>query len=165
MVRMADVRHGMEADMKMYHVTLTGSERAELVRMISVGKASAAKLTRARVLLKADEAEGGPAWTDERIAEGLDCHVRRVERTRERFVEQGLELAINGMPSKRRYRRKLDGEAEAKVITSACSTPPEGHARWSLRLLADRAVALGYVKSISHETVRQAMKKTSSSRG
>lgn len=165
MVYAADGRRGMEADMKKYHVTLTEEERAELVRMISVGKAAAARLTRARVLLKADEAEGEPAWTDQCIAEALDCHVRRVERTRQRFVEQGLEVAIGGRPSRRRYLRKLDGEAEARVITLACSTPPEGQSRWSLRLLADRAVALGYVKSVSYETVRQVLKKTNSNRG
>ena len=144
---------------KRYRVTLTGEEREQLVRMISQGKAAARKLAHARVLLQADEAEGGPAWVDEEIASALAVSVRTVERVRQRFVEQGLEAALLPKPSQRIYARKLDGEQEAKLIALACSEVPDGKARWTLRLLAERMVELAYVDTLSHETVRQTLKK------
>lgn len=146
---------------KRYRVTLTQPERQELQHLISRGKADARKLAHARILLQADEAEGGPRRTDGQIASSLDTATRTIERVRERFVEQGLDAALVPKPSKRVYARKLDGRQEAKLIALACSKPPAGKARWTLRLLADEMVELEVVESLSHETVRQALKKTS----
>jgi transposase len=150
---------------KRYRVTLEAEERERLRRLISSGKGAARRLTHARILLQADEAEGGPAWADRAIAEALSVSVPTVERVRQRFVEGGLEAALNPRPSRRLYRRKLDGAGEAHLVALTCSVPPDGHERWTLRLLAGRLVALGHVASLSHETVREALKKTSSSRG
>jgi transposase len=123
------------------------------------------KLKHAQVLLKADQAEGGPAWTDERIVAALQVGSATVERLRRRFVEEGLQAALRPYRTgKRLYRRKLDGEQEAKLIALACSTLPDEHARWTLRLLAGRMVELQHVDTLSHETVRQTLKKTRSSR-
>ena len=146
---------------KRYRVTLTQPERQELGQLISRGKADARKLAHARILLQADEAEGGPRRTDEQIASSLDTSTRTVERVRERFVEQGLEAALLPRPSKRIYARKLDGRQEAKLIALACSKPPAGKARWTLRLLAEELVELEVVDAVSYETVRQTLKKTS----
>src|SRR4051812_38772259 len=103
--------------------------------------------------------EGGPGWTDTRIAEAVRVSVRTVERVRQRFVEDGLEAALRPRPSPRVYARKLDGEQEAKLVALACSQPPEGKQRWTLRLLAERMVELEVVSELSHETVRQTLKK------
>ena len=146
---------------KFYRVTLTPLERQELQQLISRGKADARKLAHARILLQADEAKGGPRRTDGQIAGALDTTTRTVERVRERFVEQGLEWALLPKPSKRVYARKLDGRQEARLVALACSKPPAGKARWTLRLLADEMVELEVVDSLSYETVRQALKKTS----
>jgi transposase len=151
---------------KKYLVTLTPDERDHLTALISAGKRSALTLTRARILLKADQAPGGPAWEDARIAEALDCGLRTVERVRERFVEQGVEAALARKKQDRPSReRKLDGQAEARLVALACSEPPLGRARWTLRLLADKLVELEVVDTVSTETVRQVLKKTNSSRG
>jgi transposase len=144
---------------KRYRVTLTAEEREALGGMISRGKADARKLAHARVLLQADASEGGPDWTDTRIAEAVRVSVRTIERVRQRFVEDGLEAALLPKPSRRVYARKLDGEQEAKLVAVACSGPPEGKQRWTLRLLAERMVALEVVPELSHETVRQTLKK------
>ncbi len=146
---------------KRYRVTLTQPERQELHQLISRGKADARKLAHARILLQADEAEGGPRCTDEQIASALNAATRTVERVRERFVEQGLDAALVPAPSKRIYARKLDGRQEAKLIALACGKPPAGKRGWTLRLLADEMVELDVVNSLSHETVRQTLKKTS----
>ena len=146
---------------KKYRVTLTVEEQDELRRMIARGKAAARKLAHARVLLQTDEAEGGPARADEDIAAALNVSVRTIERVRQRFVEQGLEAALLPKPAKRIYAGKLDGEQEAHLIALACSAPPEGKGRWTLRLLAEQMVELQHVDALSHETVRQALKKTS----
>jgi len=151
--------------MKKYIVTLELEERQLLQQLIRKGKAAARKLTRARILLKAGSSAGQPGWTDEQIAQALDIHYSTVANVRRRFVEQGLEAALNRRPPTRQYERKLDGEAEAHLIALVCGEPPEGHERWTLRLLADHMVELGYVDAVSHETVRQALKKTNSSRG
>jgi transposase len=148
---------------KRYRVTLTAEERGGLERMIARGKADARKLAHARVLLQADEADGGPGWVDGTIAAAVRVSVRTIERVRQRFVEQGLAAALLPRPSRRRYGRKLDGEQEAHLLALACARPPEGKARWSLRLLAERMVELEHVDTLSHETVRQTLKKTSSS--
>jgi transposase len=146
---------------KKYRVTLTAEERGELESMISRGKADARKLAHARILLQADEADGAPARTDEEVASALDASTRTVERVRRRFVEEGLQSALLPKPTKRVYARALDGAQEAHLIALACSAPPEGKRRWTLRLLAERMVELTYVGSISHETVRRALQKTS----
>lgn len=150
---------------KFYRVTLTAEERQELRALVSKGKAAARKLTRARVLLLADQAEGGPAKSDPEIVAALGCGRATVERVRRQFVEDGLEATLNPQPTTRIYERRLDGQAEAHLVAITCGAPPEGRARWTLRLLADRMVALGYVESVSHEAVRQTLKKTSLSRG
>jgi len=152
--------------MKKYRVTLTADEREQLSELIATGKAAAQKLIHARILLKADQAKGGPGWPDLRVAEALDVSVATVERVRQRFVEQGLEPALvrkkQDQPSR---QRKLDGAGEARLIALACSAPPKGRVAWTLELLADRLVELKVVDSICPETVRQALQKTSSSRG
>jgi transposase len=150
---------------KKYRGTLIPEERARLRRLISSGKTKARKLTRARILLKADEAEGRPGWDDRAISEALDVGLSTIYRIRKRFVEEGLEAALEQRRPRRVYRRKLDGEGEAHLIALACSSPPEGRERWTLRLLADRMVELGDVEEISYQTVRRVLKKTSSSHG
>jgi transposase len=151
--------------MKRYRVTLTGDEREELGRLLAHGKADVRKIKHAQVLLKADEATDGPSWSDERIAEALDVGLATVQRLRQRFVEEGLTAALSPYcGGKRLYTTKLDGAQEAHLIALACASPPEGHGRWSLRLLARRMVELEHVDTLSHETVRQTLKKISSTR-
>ncbi len=150
---------------KKYLVTLTEEERQWLSALVKAGRRSALTITRARILLKADQAKGGPAWDDARIAEALDCGLRTVERVRRRFVERGPEQALGRKAQDRPSReRKLDGAAEARLIAVACSQPPEGRDRWTLKLLADKLVELEVVDSVSDETVRRALKKTSCGR-
>jgi len=150
---------------KRYRVTLTAEEREELERLLARGKADVRKLKHAQILLKADEAEGGPAWPDTQIAQALSVGTATVERIRRRFVEEGLVAALSPYRGGTRiYTRKLDGAQEAHLIALACSTPPEGQARWTLRLLARRMVELSHVDTLSHETVRQTLKKTSCAR-
>ena len=152
--------------MKKYLVTLTAEERQALHELTAAGKASARKLTHARILLKADQADGGPAWPDERIAEALDVGLSTIARVRQRFVEQALEAALDRKPQDRpSRRRKLDGRAEARLIALACASPPDGRQEWTMQLLADQLVALEVVDAVSDETVRRVLKKTSSSRG
>jgi len=150
---------------KKYIVTLTQEERQELQTMLSKGRAAARKLAHARILLKADASEGGPAWNDDAIAEGLEVGRATVERVRKQFVEEGLEAALDRRKPRRQYQRKLDGDGEAHLIALACSQAPEGRSRWTLRLLADRMVQLEQVDHLSHETVRQVLKKTNLSLG
>ena len=145
---------------KRYVVRLTATERSELLALVRTGKAAAHKRMHAQVLLKADQGEQGPAWTDSEIAEALEVHGNTVYNVRRRLVEQGLEAAVNRKKLPPRLR-KLDGAQEARLLALACGPPPEGRARWSLRLLAERLVALDIVDEISHETVRQTLKKTS----
>lgn len=144
---------------KKYMVTLTDEERQRLRALIASGKGAARKLMHARILLKADRRGGKPSWKDATIAEGLEVGISTVERLRQRFVEEGLEAALVPRPSRRQYHHKLGGEEEAHLIALACSEPPEGRARWTLRLLAERMVALEYVDTVSYETVRGALKK------
>jgi transposase len=152
--------------MKKYKVTLTVEEREQLRELIAAGKASAKKLAHARILLKADAAGGGPDWDDARIAQAVEVSSRTVERVRQRFVEQGLEAALVRKKQVRPSRqRKLDGAAEARLVAIACSQPPDGRARWTMQLLADRLVELRAVDEVSDETVRRCLKKTRSSRG
>src|SRR4051812_30505409 len=155
---------------KKYRVTLTAAEREELERLLSRGKADVRCLKHAQMLLKADEAEGGPGWSDERVADAFDAGVATIERLRQRFVEEGLQAALRTYRTGTRlYERKLDGAQEAHLIALACSAPPDERARWTLRLLAQRMVELAYVDTLSYETVRQtlkpdAQKRTPSSR-
>jgi transposase len=152
--------------MKKYRVTLTAEERQQLSDLIAAGKAAARKLAHARVLLKADATDGGPAWPDARIAEAVEVGVATVERIRQRFVEQGLEAALGRKKQDRPSRpRKLDGHAEARLIALACSAPPEGRKEWTMQLLADQLVELRVVEAVCDETVRRVLKKTRSSRG
>jgi transposase len=152
--------------MKKYKVTLTAEERNSLQELIATSKTMTKKSIHARVLLKADAAPGGPAWSDADIAEALEINVRTIERLRERFVEQGLDAALGRKKQDRPSReRTLDGKAEARLIALACSTPPAGRVRWTLRLLADKLVELEIVDTVSTETIRRALKKTNSSRG
>ncbi len=151
--------------MKVYRVRLAPQERAHLGELLSKGKAAARTLTHARILLKADEGEAGPHLSDEAIAEALDVNRSTVERVRIRCVEEGFEAALRPRPSRQVHPRKLDGAQEAHLVAVACSPAPNGRARWSLRLLADKLVELEIVEAISYETVRQTLKKTSSSHG
>ena len=152
--------------MKKYIVTLTAEERQQLSGLIASGQAAARKLAHARVLLHADAAPGGPAWADERIAEAVAVGRATVERVRQRFVEQGLEAALNPHKPDRPGRpRKIDGDAEARLIALACSAPPQGRKEWTMQLLADKLVELEVLDSVCDETVRRALKKTRSSRG
>ena len=145
---------------KKYRVTLSTAERQELDGLLARGKADVRRLKHAQILLKADQAEAGPAWPDARIAEALDAGITTVERVRQRFVEEGLASALSPYRGgKRIYSRKLDGAQEAHLVALACSKPPEGRGRWTLRLLARRMVELAYVDSVSYETVRQTLKK------
>ena len=146
---------------KKYPVVLTDAEREHLHRLVAAGTAPARKLTHARFLLKADQGPDGPAWVDEAIAEAVEVSQPTVARVRKQFVEEGLEASLNRRPPRREYRRKLDGEQEARLVALACSAPPPGLARWSLRLLADKLVELEVVEGISYQTVGRLLKKTS----
>jgi transposase len=146
---------------KKYLVTLREEERQDLEALIQKGKAAARKLTRARILLKADASPQGPAWNDEQIRNALDVGLATIYRVRQSFVEEGLQATLQPSPRNRRYEHLLDGDQEAHLIALACSKPPRGRARWTLRLLAKRFVALGHAENVSHETVRQTLKKTS----
>ncbi len=158
-IGMLDIMH------KKYPVTLTDTERDLLHGLIAAGTAPARKLMHARILLKADQSPGGPALVDEAIADAVESSQPTVARIRRHYVEQGVEAALNRRAPRRVYERKLDGEQEARLVALTCSTPPEGQARWSLRLLADRLVELEVVEDVSYQTVRRILKKTSSSPG
>ena len=147
-----------------YLVKLTKAERERLRKLVSAGTAPARMITRARILLKTDRGEHsgeGPTPIDQEIAEMLETSTATVGRVRERFFRQGLDAALERSMPDRAYKRSLDGRAEARLIALACSQAPEGRDRWSMRLLADKAVELGIVEAVSHETVRKTLKKTS----
>lgn len=148
-----------------YVVILTEGERESLQQLIAAGTAPARKLAHARVLLKADKGSSGPGWVDAAIAQAVEISQPTVSRIRQQFVEAGLEAAVNRRAPRRVYARKLDGEQEARLIALTCSAPPAGHARWTLRLLADKLVELEVVEALSHETVHRVLKKTRSSPG
>jgi len=152
--------------MKKYKVTLTDEERSELHERIAAGKGAAKRLAHARVLLKADASDGGPAWPDARIAQAVELSVATVERVRRRFVEEGFDAALDRRKQARPSReRTFDGAAEARLVALACSAPPDGRVCRTMQLLADRLVELRVVESVSDETVRRTLKKTRSSRG
>lgn len=145
---------------KKYIVTLTHVERSLLEELTKKGKAAAYKVNHARILLLADSnrLEGG--WKDEAISQALNISVATIERVRQRLVEEGLESALSRRSQENRKPRRLDGEQEAHLIALTCSEPPMGQGRWTMRMLAERMVELGYVEAVSHETVRQTLKKT-----
>jgi transposase len=146
---------------KRYVVTLTTDERKQLESMAKAGERSARTITRARILLLADQGEVGPGWEDRRVAEALGCGHRTVERIRERFVSEGLDAALtHKKPVDPPREPVLDGAAEAKLIALACSATPDGRKAWTLRMLADKLVEMEVVEAVSHETVRRALKKT-----
>ena len=149
---------------KRWIVTLSSEERQQLEALLNKGKVAGYKIKHAHILLKADEGEEGPAWTDARIAEAYNVHESTARNTRKRLVEKGLEAALD-REKRTNYTSKIDGEAEAKLIAMACSPPPEGSSKWSVRLLADRMVELNIVDGLSHMTVQRALKKTNLNRG
>jgi Homeodomain-like domain len=143
---------------KKYVIRLSDGERASLAHVIKKLSGSSFKVRRAQLLLKADA--DGPAWTDAKIAEAFSCRTKTVENIRERFVTEGFDSTLNGKPPGKPRTKVLDGVQEAKVIALRLGVPPTGFANWSLRLLADRIVALEIAPTISHETVRRTLKKT-----
>ena len=148
-----------------YAVALTEAERAQLRTLVGSGIAPARSLTRARILLKANQGEGGAGWTDAAIAGALEVHPATVARVRRQFVEAGLAAALARKRPDRVYARVLDGTAEAHLVAVACSEPPAGRERWTLRLLADELVRLEVVPAVSYETVRRTLEQTRSSPG
>lgn len=152
--------------MKKYHVKLSQDERQQLEQQVKTGSRPARQLIHARILLKADEGEHGPGWSDEQIQEAVEVSVPTIERVRRRFMETGLQDAITRRRQPERpSRRKIDGEQEAHLVALTCSPVPSGYDHWTMRLLADKMVALGYVEQVSHKTVWETLKKTNSSRG
>jgi len=149
---------------KKYRVTLTAAEQQSLQELIARRSAKALVVKRAYLLLAADE-NGPQQWNDVQISSTYHVGVRTVERARQRFVEDGFEIAVYGKPREVYSEKVFDGEVEAHLVALRCSDPPAGHARWTLHLLADRMVELNYVPGISHESVRQLLKKTNSSPG
>ena len=147
--------------MEKYKVTLTTEERGSLEELVRKGKAAARKLTHARILLLADESPGCRGRADGEIADALHVGLRTISRVRKRFVTESLEAAVNPRPQPPRPEKiKLSGEPEQQLIELACSDPPEGRGRWTMQLLADQLVVLRHVDSVSRETVRKALKKT-----
>lgn len=151
--------------MKRYKVTLTKKEREQLQALIRKGKSHTRVLTRARILLKADESEDGLGWTDERIQEATEASIPTIERVRKRFVLESLDASLYDRKHRGRPKTVLLGEEEAHLIKLACSTPPEGRSRWTLKLLAGKMVELSYTEHVCAETVRRALKKMNLSHG
>jgi transposase len=148
--------------MEKYIVELTSEERKVLTELVSKGKAAAKRITRARILLQSDASADGPSWTDKQISDAFGVHTNTVHGVRRRFVEHGLGAALDRKKQDNPSRRHIvDGDVEAHLIALRCGDPPEGTGRWTLRLLAEKLVELEIVPNISHETVRQALKKTS----
>jgi transposase len=146
-----------------YVVRLSGDERAGLAKMIATGRDAAYRLLKARILLKADVSDGD-GWPDAQIAEAFETSLSTVLRTRRQLVQEGLEAALSRKRPSRSHMRIFDGEKEAKLIALACSAPPEGHVRWSLRLLEKHVVELGIVEAARDSTIGRVLKKTNSSR-
>ena len=148
--------------MEKYVVELTSAEQKELAQLVSKGKATARKITHARILLQANESQDGPAWTDKQISEAFGIHANTIHGIRRRFVEHGLQAALERKKQDHPSRKcVVDGDVEAHLIALRCGDPPEGRNQWTLRLLADKLVELEIVPSICHETVRKTLKKTS----
>jgi transposase len=145
---------------KKYIVDLTPSERSEVSKITNKGKTAAYKINHARILLKADINQEGGGWTDSKISESLNIGHATIERVRKRFVEEGIESALNRREQKKRRQRIIDGEKEAYLIAIACSETPGGKSNWTLQMLADKMVELKVVEQVSIETIRQSLKKT-----
>ena len=153
-------------NMKKYIVTLTKDEREALGALISKGKHRSQKILNALILLGCDEGDYQVSnSTNKELSRILSISMRKIDRVKKRFVEEGLDITLNGKKGTRIYAKKVDGDFEAHLIALSCSDPPEGFARWSLRLLSDKVVELDYIDSISHETVRRILKKTNSNPG
>lgn len=145
---------------KKYRVKLTEDERKDLKDLLNKGRIAARKQTHARILLQCDESGENPAKKDQEVAEALNTSICSIERVRQRFVEGGLESALNPKLQERHRAKKLDGAAEAFLVATVCTEAPEGRAEWTMQLLADKLVECGIVDSISDETIRQTLKKT-----
>lgn len=150
---------------KLYRVKLTEEEQAELTTLVNKGKGAARRMTRARILLLADENRSDGGWKDADIVKALAVSQRTVERTREKCVELGIEAALNHKRPQKKREKLLDGETEARLVQLACSEAPDGHERWSLRLLANKMVELEIVEKVSRETIRTTLKKMNLSPG
>lgn len=148
-----------------YKVTLTEGEREQLKAIIGKGKHSSLQYRNACILINCDEGEHGQKLPNAQIAQVLQIHSKTVERLKQRFVEEGFEACMERKPYPQKKEIKVDGDFEAHLVALSCSEAPEGYARWTLRMLADKMVELEYVGEVSHETVRQVLKKTKSSRG
>jgi transposase-like protein len=142
-----------------YKVELSQEDRDHLKALLAAGTASARRLRRAQILLKSDSSAQGPNWNYEAICRAFDVSNVTVSATRKAYCEGGLEAALRRKPPERTYARRLDGAAEAHLIALACSEPPDSEAQWTLRLLRDKMLELEYVDTVSHETVRQVLKK------
>ncbi len=152
--------------MKKYIVTLTKAERETLIALTSKGKHKSQKILNALILLGCDEGEHQTKRsTNDEISRILNISMRKIDRVKERFVMESIEVALNGRKKNRIYDKKTDGDFEDHLVAISCSEPPEGFARWSLRLLADKVVELNYIDSISHESIRRILKKTKSNLG
>jgi hypothetical protein len=152
--------------MKKYIVTLTEEEREFLTGLVSKGKHRSQKILNALTLLACDESEHQKSRSkNEEIARVLNTSMRKIDRVKKRFVLDGLDVALSGRKGSRIYEKKADGDFEAHLVALSCSKPPEGFARWTLRLLADKVIELNYIDSVSHETVRRVLKKMNSSLG
>ena len=144
-----------------YRFSLTQDERGELEAIVTKGKHNSQKVLNALILLNYDEDAPKPRTLGEQdIAKVLKVSAMKIHRTKQRFVDEGMDIALNGRKGERVYKRKADGDFEAHLVALSCSDPPEGQAQWSLRLLADQVVELGYIESVSHETIRRVLKKT-----
>lgn len=144
-----------------YRFSLNQEERVELESIVSKGKHNSQKVLNALILLNYDEDASKPRTLGEQdISNVLKVSAMKIHRTKQRYVEEGLDIALNGHKGARVYMRKADGDFEAHLVALSCSDPPEGQAQWSLRLLADKVVELGYIENISHETIRRVLKKT-----
>jgi len=153
--------------MEKYTITLQTEERRQLEEVIRKGSHASQKVINALILLNCDEAgrDRGKRRSSEEMAQVLRVSPRKIDRIKRRFVEEGFDVALNGQQGHRSYEKIIDGDVEAHLVALSCSEPPPGQARWTLRLLAQKVVELEYVEAVSHETVRQALKKTNSSRG
>lgn len=152
--------------MKKYVVTLSEAERSDLEGIVSRGSHRSQKVLNALILLGCDEGKyQDQKARNEDLSRILRISMRKIDRVKKRFVEEGIDVALNGRKGSRVYKRVADGDFEAHLIALSCSDPPEGFSRWSLRLLADKVVELNYIDSISHETIRRVLKKTNSSLG
>jgi len=152
--------------MKKYKITLTNEEREELVAITQKGKHRSQKVLNALILLNCDEGDFQENRNKNKdIASVLQISMRKIDRTKKSFVEEGIEITLNGTKGQRVYAKKADGDFEAHLVALSCGEPPEGFSRWSLRLLSDKVVELNYVDKISHETIRRVLKKTKLSHG